>query len=237
MLAPMSGMQNQAFSQLGQNATNWQQPMQQGQQNIQRGANADPSGIQNWLNPYTQDVAKQAQFYGMRNLNENLMPALQDQFTAGGQFGSGLDQTMSERLVRDVGQNIGNQQAQILGQGYNQAAGNYLQSQGQAIQGGQAQGALGQMQNQANITSAGALEAGGAEQQNLQQQGLNLGTQNFQNQQNFPWQQISNVSNVLHGMQFPANVTQTQTGPFQGSMSPSPLAQLAGTTALGSALK
>jgi hypothetical protein len=236
MLAPMSDMQNQAFGQLQQNSNNWQQPMQQGAADIQRGANADPNGIQNWMNPYTKDVAQQAQFYGMRNLNENLMPALQNEFIGNGQFGSGIDQAMSERLVRDVGQNISNQQAQILGQGYNQAAGNYLTSQGQAIQGGQQLGALGQMQNQANITSAGALEAGGAQQQNLAQQGLNLGMQNFQNQQNYPWQQVSNVSNVLHGLQFPTSATQTHTGPFSGAMSPSPLAQLAGTIGLGGAL-
>src|SRR5258706_13326387 len=99
----------------------------------------------------------------MRKLKQNLMAALQNEFIGNGQFGSGIDQSMSERLVRDVGQNIGNQQAQILGQGYNQAAGNYLTSQGQAIQGGQKLGGLGQMQNQANITRPGDLESGGPE--------------------------------------------------------------------------
>lgn len=291
-LAGFSDLQNQAFNQVQNGATAWQPYVQQGGnlvnqgsnlvnqgsqvtgqgQNfvnqagnmIQQGANTNPSGIQAWMNPYNQNVTDAIQQMGLRNMNENLLPALQNQFIGSGGFGSGVDQTQTERLVRDVGQDISNQQAAVLNQGYNTAAGNYLTAQqqqigagqqlgglGQTMGGlgqqlgsmgtglgalGQTMGGLGQMQNQQNISSAGALEAAGAEQQNLQQQGLNLGLQNFQNQQQYPWLQISNLSNVLRGNQFPTSTIQTQTGPFTGTMSPSPLASMAGTAMLANSM-
>lgn len=232
-VAGASPLQQQGFDQIGQNANNWQPAMNQAQQMTQQGASTNPNGVQDWMNPYNQNVTNAIQTMGMRNLNENLNPALQNTFTAAGQFGSGVDQDKTERLVRDVGQDISNQQAGVLASGYQNATGNYLAAQGQQLQGGNQMGALSQMQNQNNINSSNALQQAGQTQQNTAQAGLNAGYQNYLNQQQYPWTQLQNASGILSSAQQPTTTTQTSTAPFQGNMSPSPLAQVGGMIGIG----
>lgn len=236
MTAGTSPLQQQGFDQISQNANAWQPAMNQAQQMTMQGANSNPNGVQDWMNPYNRNVTDAIQEMGMRNLNENLNPALQNTFISSGQFGSGVDQDKTSNLIRGVGRDISNQQAGVLNQGYNSAMSNYLTSQNQQLAGGNQMGALAQMQNQGNINSANALQGAGQTQQNTEQAGLNAGYQNYQNQQQYPWQQIGGLHGALTGVQMPTTTTATQTGPFQGSQSPSPLATAGGLLGIGGAM-
>ena len=83
-----------------------------------------------------------------------------------------------------------------------------------------------------DIQAAQLLEAAGKGQQAQEQAGLDIGYQNFQNQQQYPWQQIQNYAGILQGL--PIANAGTATGTATAAQ-PSTLQQLmgAGISALG----
>jgi hypothetical protein len=83
-------------------------------------------------------------------------------------------------------------------------------------------GALGQLQQNLGYQDAGALGAIGSAQQGLQQQGMDLGYQNFQDQRNWNWNTLNNLNSVLRGMQIPTSQTQVSNSPY-GNVGTSPL--------------
>jgi hypothetical protein len=93
----------------------------------------------------------------------------------------------------------------------------------------QAQAGISQQAQNMGIQDSAALQAVGQQQQQQGQSNLDTAYQDFQNQVNYPWTQIGNLSNVIHGL--PVNTTQntTSTAPATTSqLAPSPLGQLAG---------
>ena len=121
------------------------------------------------------------------------------------------------------------------------------------LQGGQQMGALGQIlgqlgatQSDMSLRSAGqmadmarlgqqmggadaaSLEAVGTTQQNQNQRNLDLAYQDFQQQRDYPRQQLDWLSNIIRGIPnsaIPTSTTSSQTGPSQ-VYQPSPLAQV-----------
>ena len=93
------------------------------------------SNVNNYMNPYTQNVVNDIATLGTRNLTENTLPALQAAFTSsggGGHYGQAAEQggagggntqegTLEERLGRDTNTSILQQQNQALQSGYGQA--------------------------------------------------------------------------------------------------------------------
>lgn len=226
-IAPVNGQQTQAFDFLGQNAGNWQQPLDQAQAGAEAGAggfNRD-TFENNYMSPYTQDVAQNIQRLGMQNLNENLLPALNDNFIGSGQFGSQRNFDTAGRLIRDTGANIAGQQAGVLNSGFNSAMQNYNTGTTNQTNAAQTLGGLSQMQSGLTTQTAGALEASGATQRGMDQSNLDLGYQDFLNQQQYPKQNLNFLNSIMTGQQLPNSTSSTTTGPYQGSMSPSPLAQ------------
>jgi len=254
-------------------------------------------------------VTDQIAQLGARNLSENLLPTLSDQFVRNGQYGSPQQRDLIGRAIRDTGSSVLNQQAQVLQQGYNQAgqlyesdaarqaqlagtagglgtaqqaallnagnavgglsssdlsrlaaagvnignlgisqagvAGSDLGRQlaaGQGIQGiGQsliqasqsdadrALAASGRLESIANtgvqtgLQQTAALESAGQAQQNQTQANYNAAYNQFQQQQQYPWQQIGNASAVLQGL--PVNQSSTSQTSSPG---PSAASQIAG---------
>jgi len=82
-------------------------------------------------------------------------------------------------------------------------------------------GALGQLQQQLGYQDAGALGAVGTAQQGLQQQGLDLGYQNFLEQRGWNWDTLNNLNSVLRGMQLPTSQTSVTNQPY-GNVGTSP---------------
>lgn len=159
---------------------------------LQAAAQSAASGIGQYTSPYQQGVMDVIAKQGARNLSENLLPAVSDQFIKAGQFGGTRMGEFGSRALRDTQEAILNQQAQAAQQGYGQAL-----SASQADLARQAQLAgtvgsisgadlsrvlqgAGQYQNLAQ--TAGSLT--GQQQQNLTNLGQTTGQMTAQQMQN-----------------------------------------------------
>ena len=159
---------------------------------LQAASQSAASGISQYNSPYQQGVMDVIAKQGARNLSENLLPAVSDQFIKAGQFGGTRMGEFGSRALRDTQESILNQQAQAAQQGYGQAL-----SASQADLARQAQLAgtvgsisgadlsrvlqgAGQYQNLAQ--TAGSLT--GQQQQNLTNLGQTTGQMTAQQMQN-----------------------------------------------------
>jgi hypothetical protein len=187
--------------------------------------------INAYMNPYTQNVTDQIAKLGARNLSENLLPGVSDQFIKAGQFGSTGMGDFGGRALRDTQEAILANQTQALNTGYTQAlnasAADLTRQQGALSQAGD----LAKMQQGLSIADAAALESVGASQEARQQKGLDVAYQDFQNQINYPQTQINNMSTTLRGLPPAAIPTTGTSSGYQTQYTPSPLSQVAGAFA------
>lgn len=193
------------------------------------------NAAQAYMSPYINQVVDNIQRLGLRNLNENLIPGVQDQFIGSGQFGSTRNADILGRTVRDASTDINGQVANALNQGYANAQTMFTQDanrqqQQQQMQGstalaganaatsaGQAQastmGALGQTMQQLNLNDNQQLAAIGGQQQGLNQNVLNTDYTNQTNANNFDWNTLNNLNSVVRGLQLPQTTSQTMNSP------------------------
>jgi hypothetical protein len=179
------------------------------------------------MNPYNQAVTDQIARLGARNLTENLLPGVSDQFVRAGSFGGSRMGEFGNRAVRDTQEAILGQQANTLQQGYTQALGASQQDLARQ-QSALAQTAeLAKLREGLSSAEAAQLQAIGAEQQMQQQRGLDVAYQDFMDQRNFPQSQINAMSTTLRGLN-PAAVptTANQVGATT-QFTNSPLSQIA----------
>lgn len=252
--------------------------------------------VDDYMSPYTQQVTDRIAQLGQRNLQENLLPSISDQFVRSGQYGSPQQRNVISRALRDTQESVLGQQAQALESGY-QTAGNLYESdsarqaqlagtagglgtsQQQILQGagstlgnlsatdlsrlaaagvnignlgisqagvagsdlsrqlsaaqgiqGIGQSLINSTQNDAatklasantlntlantgvdtGLRQAAALESAGAAQQGQTQANYNTAYNQFLQQQQYPWTQIGNASNVIQGL--PVNTSSSTAG-------------------------
>jgi hypothetical protein len=183
--------------------------------------------INAYMNPYTQNVTDQIAKLGARNLSENLLPQVSDQFIRAGQFGSSGMGTFGNRALRDTQEAILANQTNALNTGYTQALG-ASQADLSRQQGALAQTAdLAKMQQGLKTADAAALESVGATQQAQQQKGLDVAYQDFLRQQGYPQEQINNMSATLRGLPATATPTTKSATETSTTFTPSPLSQIA----------
>lgn len=89
-------------------------------------------------------------------------------------------------------------------------------------------GQLGQTRNDLGLQNAEALSSVGAKEQQQKQAGLDIGYQNFQDQQNWPTKQLQLYSQLLNGQQITPSTSTSTTTP-----APDFLSQLVGLTTSG----
>ena len=270
-----------------------------------------PGAASSYMSPYTTQVLDQIASRGARNLSENILPSISDDFVRAGGYGSTRQRDLVGRAARDTQEAILGEQARSLESGYAQAgqqfqadqartaglagtAGGLGTSQQQILQGagtglgslssadlarmlssgqtigqlglGQAgvagtdasrqiqagqglagigqsqiqaaqqdnaqrlqaaqgiQGLSGQAQNM-GFQQIAALDAVGQQNQGQNQANLDAGYQEYLRQQNYPWQTIGNMSNVIQGLPVNQSSNTTTTGSQPG---PSTLSQLGG---------
>jgi hypothetical protein len=120
--------------------------------------------VDQYMNPYQQNVMDVVARQGARNLSENLLPGVSDAFIKAGQFGSNRMGEFGSRALRDTQDSILNKQAELANTGYTQALG---ASQTDLARQGQLASTAGQVtsqqaQNLANIgqqyTTAGQTQ-------------------------------------------------------------------------------
>lgn len=209
---------------------------------IQRGTAAPGAEeINQFLNPHQQQVIENIGRYGSRNLTENILPNIQNRFISSGQYGSTGHQNLTGRAIRDTQEGISQAQAQALHGGYNTALQAALGQQERQLQAGQLAGTtsgkdverqlLGAeaLQNLAvaeqnqGLRGVGVLNQLGGQQQQQEQNAANTAYQNFQAQQNFPYQQTARLNEIARGLPASTQVygnTVQPTPPLQPQASP-----------------
>jgi hypothetical protein len=209
--------------------------------------------VAQYMNPYIGNVVNRIGELAGRNLQEQLMPAIGDQFIKAGQYGSSTMQQTVGRALRDVQESALAQQNQALAQGYQtagqlygqdmsriagigQTAGNLTsQAARDALAASQQMGTLSNLGQSMSLRDAAALEAVGQTQQQQNQRNLDVAYQDFLEQREYPKTQAGFLSSMLRGIPYGTSTSTSQTGP-SNSYQPSPLAQIAGSAALVSAL-
>jgi hypothetical protein len=214
-----TALQNQAFQNVAQNVGNYQPFLNQAASLTSQAAQGP--NINQFMNPYTQDVVNQIGVLGQRNIQENLSP----QATAGavgtGQFGSQRGAQVLGNTLRDAATNITAQQEQALQQGYQNALAAAQNQQQLGLSAGSQMANLGAQQQNLGLQDINALSTLGAQQQQI-----------AQNQQLFPLQNLTTEANIMKGLTVPTSVSSQYTGPMPGAYALSPLQQITGLGSL-----
>jgi hypothetical protein len=110
------------------------------------------AGIQDYMNPYNEQVVNRIGELGARNLREQFLPQIQDKAIQSGQFGGSRQGEAIGRALRDTQESTLAQQAQALQSGYGQAAQQLAADRTRQLQAAGQTAALGQ--TAAGLTSA-----------------------------------------------------------------------------------
>lgn len=165
-------------------------------------------GISAYMNPYMQNVVDIQKREAQRQSGIQGV-AQAGQATSAGALGGSRDAIMRAERERNLGTQMDDIQAQGSNAAYNQAANQFRQGITQGM-------------------DVNRLQAGyGAQEQALGQQGLNMAYQDFQNQQQYPQQQLSNMASMMRGLP----ITQQTTTGTPGS--PSGLETIGGLAQIG----
>lgn len=107
-----------------------------------------PQAAADYMSPYTSAVTDRIAQLGARNLQENLLPTISDQFVRSGQYGSPQQRDFMGRALRDENESVLGQQAQALEQGYGTAGQLFGQDQSRLAGLAGTAGSLGTSQQQ-----------------------------------------------------------------------------------------
>lgn len=204
--------------------------------------------ISQYMNPYISNVLDRLQ----GATNRNYLEQAGQRNTAADRAGAygGSRQTIENILAqRNLNTQLGDQQANVLNQGFNTATGLWqndqqrklqadqgnqqagiqgaqvgLQGLSTANQSAQLLGSLGAQQQQLAMERLNALQGVGKQEQGLTQQSLDTGYQDFINQRDYGRNNLSFYSGILHGL----NV-QPESNVIQYSPQPNPLSSALGS--------
>ena len=207
--------------------------------------------VQNYMNPYQDQIVNQIATLGNRNLQENVLPRVNQQFIGAGQYGATGHQNLMNRALRDNQEAISQAQGQALHGGYNTALQTSLAAQtgqreralgagelsgrtmGRDIErqlaGGEALSSLANQQQQAGLRGAATIGQLGAQQQQQGQNELNTAYQQFQEERAFPQQQVGRLNEIIRGL--PVNTSGYSQGITPQAPQASPWSQGAGLLA------
>lgn len=144
---------NQLTNQSTQGTANLAQPYLQNASNLtQQASQTGLGGIQDYMNPYQDQVVNRIGELAGRNLKENLLPNIQDRAIQAGTFGGSRSGEAIGRALRDTQESTLAQQTAALQQGYTQAGQQLQADKARQLQAAQQQQAIGQ--TTAGLTAA-----------------------------------------------------------------------------------
>jgi hypothetical protein len=193
------------------------------------------SDISNFENPYNQQVVGALQQAANTNLTQNVLPGVQDQFVSAGQSRSPQEMEMTNRALYNEQAALNPAVSQALQTGYQGALNSAQQEKQMEQTAGAQQGQLGALQSQLGSYDVANLSAAGTAQDTLAQSNINTAINNFNQQQQWPYQNLSFVSNMLRGIPTPTT-SQTASQTFPSSVGASPFSTALGTAALAGSL-
>jgi hypothetical protein len=224
LVAGFSPLQQQAFGNVQNAATSYMPQLNAAQATAGLGAQGiTQQNIQNYMNPYAQNVVGEMARLNQQNLNQTLLPNLKAGFVGTGAGGSQRNAGALAQFLAQNQANLTGQQAGELSKGYSSALGAAQQQAQLQNQAAQIQGQLAQQQQQLGLAGNKAIMDAGAQQQALEQSRINA-----------PLVQAGNVAQLMRGYTIPTTSTEKYSGPA-AAYGPSPLAQISGLgTLLGS---
>lgn len=213
------------------------------------------SNIQDYMNPYTNDVVDRLGDVAARTFREKLLPQVNDSFVFAGQPGSSRNAEILGRTIRDVSESTTAAQKGALQEGYGQALtasgvdlnrnadiGRSVGALSQqdattGLAGGLQLANLGKQQQEMALTGAGALSSIGKTQQDLGQKNIDTAMADFLTQKGYPQSQIDAMLKTLQGVgaagAVPKSVNVSGVEPMQNQgYTPSGLSQI-GSAATG----
>lgn len=227
---------------------------------IANGVNSTTQGqIGNYLNPNLDFVSKGIESQLNNNLQQNILPGIQDRYVASGQSASPQQMQAENNASYQTQQALGQALAPVYQQAYTGALGaaqnatntgyglgQYAYGLGTSTgQGQQTQqqtagaqfGQLGALNAQLGAADVSQVAGAGAGQDSINQANLTALNTQFANQQQYPYQQLGFLSNLLRGNALPTTQSQTALNysPYSTN-SASPLQAGIGTTAAIGAL-
>jgi hypothetical protein len=228
-VAAPSQQTQEAWKTAGTNVGNYQPALNQASALTQ--ASAAPitaSDISTFLNPYESYVTGALN----RNLTDNILPAVQDKFVSAGQSRSPQEAQLTGQAIYGTQQAAG----QSLAGAYQGALDSLMRQRQQQGSAGAALGQLGALTQQLGATDVGQLAAAGNAQDVIAQSNINAALNQFQQQQQYPYQQLGFLSDIINRVPIQAT-GQTTTSVQSGNVfAPSPLATFAGTLAGGNSV-
>jgi len=226
-VAPLTAMQNQGYAAVPTAATSYQPQLTSAENTAGLAAQgATPNSIQNFMNPYTQNVVDEMSRLSQQNVERNLLPTLKAGFVGTGGLGSQRYANALGQAGAEAQSNLTGQQYGALNAGYNGALQAALKNAEIQNQAATTQGNLAGQEQSLGLTGAGALTKAGGEQQAFEQAKIDA-----------PLKNATNVSALMRGYQVPTSTTETYRGPLAGVYGPSVASQITGAGAmLGSGL-
>lgn len=198
--------------------------------------------VNNYMNPYNEAVTNRIAQLGARNLQENLMPAINSDFIRAGQYGSTGQMNEVGKALRDTQESVLAKQADVLQQGYNSAMGyaqNDLDRFGQLgqttgnlsnadsnlqLDATKVAGGLGSVAQDARYADINAMGAVGNSIQDMNQSNLDMAYNDFTAQRDYQANQLGWLNNLVKGFQMPESKTESWTAPLPGAQfQPSPI--------------
>jgi hypothetical protein len=202
-LAKQAALSDRPYEAYGANRIQGFTPMQEQARQNAANMNAGPEGfsqgISAYMSPYQQQVTDiQKREAGRQS---GIMGTQQQaQAAQVGAFGGSRDAIMRAERERNLGQQMGDIQARGDQANFDQASNQFRQGITQGMDVNRLQSAYG------------------AQEQAMGQRGLDQSYQDYQNQREYPQQQLSNISSMMRGL--PIGSTSTSTG-YQNPGSPS----------------
>jgi hypothetical protein len=171
-----------------------------------------------------REMQSAADAIGQRNFENTTLKSLNDTFTGSGQFGSSRHQILGADAAAQAQAQIEEAKATIGMQATQNAMSDYYKWGQQGLQGANYMGTyagdqakmgtdlmnFGLATQQASLADASAIGNIGTQQQTMNQQNLNLAYQDWQDQQNLPWQNLDKMSQLIKGQSIPNYASSVQ---------------------------
>ncbi len=159
-----------------------------------------------YMSPYMNNVIDQQQREAIRS--DGIAGTMRGaRAVASGAFDGNRSALVEAEAGRNLGQRLDQIEATGLQSSYQQAQQQFnadqsrrMQGYGQALQGANALGALGESEYGQNMGITNLQNQYGGQQQGLEQAGLEAQYQEFLNRQNFPYQQLGFQSDLIRGL-------------------------------------
>ncbi len=201
-VATPSAQTQQAWQLAGRNVGSYSPYLQQaGALTGQAATPLNASSIQQFVNPYQNYITGALN----QNLQQNILPQLSSEFVSAGQSRSPQEAQAAGLAVGQTQNAIG----QSLVNVYQNALNNALQQKQQTGALGAQYGQLGALTSQLGANDVAQLAAAGQGQDVLSQANIYAGINAFNQQQQWPYQQLGFLSNMLYGLPLQAVGTTT----------------------------